>query len=90
MSAAGTKHVTEKQVVIIVNGRQKEFTGKEISFREVVELAFPNPWTDANTIYTVTYTRGPDPEKPQGTLVDSKSVNVKKDMIFNVTPTNRS
>lgn len=89
MNSAATERA-EKEVTIVVNGREKQFTGKEISFRQVVELAFPNPWNDQNTVYTVTYTRGPDPAKPQGTLADPKTVNVKKDMIFNVTPTNKS
>jgi len=90
MSSTLNEQAAEKQITIIVNGREKQFTSKEISFRQVVELAFSNPWNDPKTIYTVTYTRGPDPEKPQGTLVDSKTVHVKKDMIFNVTSTNKS
>jgi hypothetical protein len=89
MTTAATD-VDAKTVIIIVNGREKTVEGKEIAFRQVVELAFPNPWNDPNTIYTVTFTRGPDADKPQGTLVDLKSVNVKKGMIFNVTATNRS
>ena len=39
---------------IVVNGQKKEFAGKEISYREVVELAFENPWGNPNVIYTVT------------------------------------
>jgi multiubiquitin len=74
---------------IVVNGQKKEFAGKEISYREVVELAFENPWGNPNVIYTVTYTRGHD-DKPQGTLVDGQSVKVKKGMVFNVTRTDKS
>ncbi len=74
---------------IVVNGQKKEFAGKEISYREVVELAFENPWGNPNVIYTVTYTRGHD-DKPQGTLVDGQSVKVKKGIVFNVTRTDKS
>jgi len=74
---------------IVVNGQKKEFAEKEISYREVVELAFENPWGNPNVIYTVTYTRGHD-DKPQGTLVDGQSVKVKKGMVFNVTRTDKS
>lgn len=74
---------------IVVNGQKKEFAGKEISYREVVELAFENPWGNPNIIYTVTYTRGHD-DKPQGTLVEGQSVKVKKGMVFNVTRTDKS
>jgi hypothetical protein len=74
---------------IVVNGQKKEFAGEEISYRQVVELAFENPWGNPNVIYTVTYTRGHD-DKPQGTLVDGQSVKVKKGMVFNVTRTDKS
>ena len=78
-----------KVTEIVVNGQKKEFAGNEISYREVVELAFENPWGNPNIIYTVTYTRGHD-DKPQGTLVDGQSVKVKKGMVFNVTRTDKS
>ncbi|HCR52764.1 MAG TPA: multiubiquitin domain-containing protein [Cyclobacteriaceae bacterium] len=74
---------------IIVNGREKEFEGKEISFEQVIILAFgvvsPNP----NISYTVTYKRG-EGNKPQGTLVAGESVKVKEGMIFNATATDKS
>jgi len=78
-----------KSTEIVVNGQKKEVAEKEISYRDVVELAFENPWGNPNVIYTVTYTRGDD-DKPQGTLVDGQSVKVKKGMVFNVTRTDKS
>lgn len=86
---AGAKDHDAKTTDIVVNGQKKEFAGKEISYREVVELAFDNPWVNPNVIYTVTYTRGDD-HKPHGTLVDGQSTKVKKDMVFNVTRTDKS
>jgi hypothetical protein len=79
----------EKVTEIVVNGQKKAFEGKDISYRQVVELGFDNPWGNPNVIYTVTYTRGHD-DKPQGTLVDGQSAKVKKGMVFNVTRTDKS
>lgn len=78
-----------KETEIIVNGRSKIYEGKQISFTEVVKLAFPNYIESDRTIYTVTYSRGMA-DKPQGTLVKGQSVNVKHKMIFNVTQTDKS
>ena len=76
-----------KTTIIIVNGRQKEVTGKTISYSEVVQLAFPNDQMNDNIEYTVAYA---NPHGKDGTLVEGQSVHVKKGMIFNVTKTNRS
>ena len=78
-----------KATEIVVNGQKKEVAGKEISYGQVVNLAFENPWGNPNVIYTVTYSRGHD-DKPQGSLVDGQSVKIKKDMVFNVTRTDKS
>jgi len=77
-----------KEFKIIVNGKQKIWTEKTISFAQVVQLAFGSP-TNPNTIYTVTYKKGED-KKPEGSLVEGESVHVKEGMIFNVTPTDKS
>jgi len=84
-----SKH-EEKTVTIIVNGRAKTWPkNSEISFEEVVKLAFDNPQTGDGVQYTVQYTRG-EGHKPSGTLVEGQSVKVKDGMEFDVTPTNRS
>ncbi len=79
----------EKTTTIIVNGREKEWTKKEISFRDLIILAFGNYQDNGTACYTVTYTRGQN-DKPQGSLVDGESVIVKHNMIFNVTATDKS
>lgn len=78
-----------RTLTIIVNGRPKEVSVKELSFIDVVELAFPNPPANANTLFTITYRRGRG-NKPEGTLVEGGSVMVKDGMIFNVTATDKS
>ena len=77
-------------VTIIVNGTPKTVArNAELTFDEVVRLAFPNPQTGDDVQYTVQYTRGHG-DKPEGTLVEGQSVKVKDRMEFDVTPTNRS
>lgn len=79
----------EKPVTIIVNGRQRTVTAKELTFAEVVALAFDAPPTGDAVEITITYTRGHG-EKPAGSLTEGHSVRVKEGMIFNVSATNRS
>lgn len=83
------KHI-EKSVTIIVNGRSKEWPKNEdISYEEVVSLAFASPPSGEGVQITVQYTRGHG-NKPSGTLVEGQSVKVKDGMVFDVTATNRS
>lgn len=78
-----------KDVTIIVNGRPRQVDKAEISFDEVVKLAFETPPYGQNTLFTVTYKRGQG-NKPEGTLVEGDSVMVKDGMIFNVSVTDKS
>lgn len=78
-----------KEFTIIVNGRPKVVTTRELSFDQVVYLAFnPRP-TGPNIVFTVTYRRA-DGKKPEGTLVEGEEVEVKDGTIFNVTATDKS
>ena len=83
----GSPH--EKARSIIVNGRPKEVTQKELSFAEIVALAFAQPPAGANTLFTVTYRRAQG-NKPEGSLIAGESVRVKEGMIINVTATDKS
>jgi len=83
-------HGHEKAVTIIVNAQPKTTTAKELSFTDVVNLAYDNnPPQGSNWVFTVTYRKGQG-EKPEGTLVTGQSVKVKDGMIFNVTATDKS
>ncbi len=79
----------DHEITIIVNGREKTWSKKTISFKEVVELAFGNYSEHPNTCYTVTYSRGHG-QKPEGSMVKDQEVKVKSKMIFNVTATDKS
>ena len=74
---------------IYVNGQEKVVTTKFITYAEIVALAFPNPPTGPNIIYTVGYEDGPH-QNPSGSLMPSGKVRVKEGMIFDVTPTDKS
>lgn len=86
------KFYSKKEVVefvIIVNGREKQWCEKTISFKQVVELAFGNYQENPNTVYTVTYAKGPH-QNPEGSMVKGDKVFVTNKMVFNVTATNKS
>lgn len=82
-------HGQNKTITIIVNGRQKEVTGRELSFLEIVRLAYADATINDTTIYTVTFKRG-EGSKPEGTLVNGETLKLKEGMIVNVTATDKS
>ncbi len=78
-----------KEFTIIVNGREHKVAQQILSFADVVKVAFPNPPTGENIVFTVTY-RNADSEKREGTLIEGGTVNIKNGTIFNVTATDKS
>lgn len=86
-----TEAVTEKTKTyeIVVNGRPKNVTTKELSFEQIVKLAYDPVPSGRNWVFTVTYRRGTG-NKPEGTLKPGENVKVKNGMIFNVTATDKS
>lgn len=79
----------DKSTTIIVNTRKKEVRGKEVTFDQIVGLAFDNPPTGENVEITVAYRKG-EGNKPSGTLHPGESVKAKEGMIFDVTATDKS
>ena len=78
-----------KEFKIIVNAREKAWKESAISFEQVVMLAFGTYDNNPNKGYTVTYSKGPKPNK-EGTMVKGSVVYVKNNMIFDVTATDKS
>lgn len=78
-----------KTVSIIVNGRERQVEKGELSFEDIIALAFDPMPTSPNIEFTVTYRRGPK-ERPQGTLTAGHTVKIKEGMIFNATATDKS
>jgi hypothetical protein len=81
--------VHSKEFRIFVNGRKKVVTSKELSFTEIVALAFDPVPTGPNILFTISYEHGPH-LNPEGTLMEGATVFIKNGMIFNVTSTDKS
>ena len=77
------------KTTIIVNTREKDVDGKEVAYDQIVALAFENAPTGENIEITIAYRDGPGQNK-EGTLQPGKTVRIKKDMIFDVTATDKS
>jgi hypothetical protein len=78
-----------KDITIVVNGTQKTVPKDDLTFDEIVKLAFETPPYGENTLFSVTYRRGHG-NKPEGILAPGESVKVKEGMIFDVTATDKS
>lgn len=73
---------------IIVNSREREVTGPEVTFEQIVQLAFPGEH-DPNVEFSMTYRHAAS--KPHaGELGPGGKVEVKNGTIFNVTRTVKS
>ena len=79
----------KKKVTIVVNGEPFEVEKEEISYAEVVTLAFPDYPQHPEVTYSVKYKKGHG-NKPEGVLAPGGTVKVKDEMIFNVSPTGQS
>jgi hypothetical protein len=77
-------------VTIIIDGTQHGWDEKEISYEQVVDLAYDgSPPTGELMEITVGYHRGHG-DKPEGDLEPGETVKVKDGMVFDVTATDRS
>lgn len=79
----------DKEFTIIVNAREKTVNSDELSYDELVQLAFAEPPKGKLICFTITFRRGQG-NKPEGTLAEGETVKLKKGMIFNVTATDKS
>ena len=82
---------TQPQVPIVVNGREVRLREADVSFEDLVGLAFPGTdlTTSGSRALTVTYRRGP-PDRPEGSLISREAIRVQPGEVFNVTGTNKS
>ena len=79
----------KKNVTIIVNGTPHETPKDDITYAEVVEMAFPEYKNHPERIYSITYRRGQG-NKPEGILSPGSTAKVKEGMIFSVSETSQS
>ena len=84
----GPHEASGKTITIVVNGRERTVDKKELTFAEVIALAFDPVPTGPYVTFTVTYRRAHG--NKEGSMVEGDSVKVKDGMIFNVTVTDKS
>ena len=85
----GRPYSDDKGFSIVVNGRERTVEAEELTFHQVIALAFDDPPTGEFVGFLITY-RGAGGRKPDGTLTEGASVKVKNGTIFNVTVTDKS
>ena len=82
-------------VTIVVNGREKIIQTSELSpdgelsFEQVVSLAFDPPPTGPGIVFTVSYRNGGG-RPPEGRLVPDRNVKVQDGTVFNVSFTDKA
>jgi hypothetical protein len=91
LAARGAERIrtVRRTFTIIVNAEKKQVEGPQISFDQLVKLAFKTPPTGENILITIDYGKGP-PANPKGSLKPGQSVNIQDGMVFDVTATDRS
>jgi len=78
-----------REFTIIVNGRKREVSTDDVSYVEIVQLAYGNnPPSGPNIVITVTYRNAEDGK--QGTLAPGETVEIKNGTIFDVRATDKS
>lgn len=83
------------EITIVVNARKKVLSSKdltptgEISFKEVVGLAYDAPPSGPYIEFTVSYRNGAG-RPPDGRLAAGQSVKIQNGTVFNVSYTDKS
>ncbi|HEY5367984.1 MAG TPA: multiubiquitin domain-containing protein [Hanamia sp.] len=87
------EHFISKQkhadVEIIINGRPVKWDKKQITFVEVITIAYGEYIDKPTMVYTVGYEDGPK-ENREGSMYKGATVCVKNKMIFHATATDKS
>ena len=85
---SNAEHRHDETYDITLNGRARSVTQDELSFEQAIALAFPDPPTGPQVMFTVAYRRAEGNES--GSLTAGTSVKLKEGMIFDVTATDKS
>lgn len=79
----------DKTFSIIVNARPEEVEREELSFDELVDLAFDDPARGPQIVFTITF-RGAGGRIREGELDEGERLKVRDGTIVNVTRTDQS
>ena len=79
----------DKTFLITVNGRQRRVERDELSFDDLVDLAFDDPARGPQIVFTITF-RDAGGRIPEGELDEGQVLKVRDGTIINVTRTDQS
>lgn len=79
----------DKTFSITVNGRQRQVETEELSFDELVDLAFDDPARGPQIVFTITF-RDAGGRIQEGELDEGQRVKLQDGTIINVTRTDQS
>lgn len=79
----------DKTFLITVNARQKRVDHDELSFDELVDLAFDDPARGPQIVFTITF-RDAGGRIAEGELDEGQTLKVRDGTIINVTRTDQS
>ena len=79
----------DKAIMIIVNGRQRKVTTEEVTFDELVDMAFDDPMRGPQIVFTITF-RNAAGRIEEGELDKGHRIKVKEGTVVNVTRTDQS
>ena len=78
-----------KLATIIVNGRPRQVDSEEVTFEDLVDLAFDDPQRGPQIIFTITF-RNAAGRFPEGELLEGEKLKVYEGTVVNVTRTDQS
>ena len=79
----------DKKFAIVVNGRQRNVEKEELTFDELVDLAFDDPARGPQIVFTITF-REAGGRVTEGELDEGQRVKIQDGTIINVTRTDQS
>ena len=80
---------TGREFQIFVNGREQTVYSSEVTFNQIVRLAFERLPSGQDIEFRVTYRDAAGPQR-DGYLREDQSIQVHNGTVFNVTPTDKS
>ena len=79
----------DKTVAIVVNGRSRQVETEELSFDELVDLAFDDPARGPQIVFTITF-RKASGRIEEGEFDEGQRLKVRNGTVVNVTRTDQS
>lgn len=76
-------------VPVLVNGRNRELATREVTYEDLIGLAFPQLPATGDRLFTVTYRQGPA-DRPEGSLVPTQTLRATQGTVIHVTATDKS